>query len=442
MTWEILLDKDVQAFILEHEGDDVAALALKKPPNKDWPYPVILDQIKVRQKARLKTPKLRDTKGFVFPSHFLYEQVSSESCAAYKAQITRGLGGCFVDLTAGAGVDSFALAKNFTRGTLVEKNNRNASIILHNASRVGKGCGDSVCGEEGENSGDSEERKDNTEILIGESPKLDIKNMCAEEYVRELLVAGEKVSLVYIDPQRREGVGGGRRKAIFDFELCSPNILELLPDLAKISNVVLIKAAPFLDIDKAVKQLGSVQNPRIDVYVVQWRGDCREVLYMLDFCSPEYDNGALINAVDLDDYGNVQNSISFHMNDEYNAQVCYAMPEVGEYICEPDPAFLKAGCFKYISQYFCMCKLHAHTHLYVCKKKREDFTGKIYKIIGIFPVKSRVLPVGAADIAVRNFPQSVAALRNKLGLRDGGKYRVYATTTYDNKHRLILCEKG
>jgi len=416
MTWEIILDKDVQAFILEHEEDDVVALALKKPPSKDWPYPIILDQIKVRQKARLKTPKLRDTKGFVFPANFLYEQASSEACASYKAQIARGIGDGFVDLTAGVGVDSFALAENFKHGTLVEKNSQNAAILLHNTSLIGG--------------------------LDVDGGRLDVHEGEAEAYVYEQLLAkGDKVSLVYIDPQRRDDVGG--KKGLFDFELCSPNILELLPDLAKISKAVLIKTAPFLDIDKAVEQLGGClpQVPRIDVHVLQWRGDCKEVLYFLDFYAVAHKEGALITVVDLADTGEIKCGFSFNRDAERNVRVHYAMPEVGDYIYEPGPAFQKAGCFKYISHYYCMVKLHTHTHLYVCKEKRDNFSGKRYKIIGIFPLKSKVLPVKRADLAVRNFPQSVVALKKRLRLQDGGENRLYATTTYDDKHCLILCDK-
>jgi hypothetical protein len=413
MDWEILLDKDVQVFMDEHEGDDVAALALKKLPNKEWLYPLIFDQIKVRQKARLKTPKLRDTKGFVFPASFLYEQASSEACAAYKAQITRGLGDNFVDLTAGCGVDSFALAINFSQGALVEKNSQNSDLLAHNVA-----------------------------VMKNLQTQFDVKNMGAEEYVRELLASGEKVSLVYIDPQRREDVGG--RKGLFDFELCSPNILELLPDLAKISDKVMIKTAPLLDIDRAVEQLGScfLKVPSIDVHVLQWRGECKEVLYLLNFSASEHENGALITAVDLNGQGEVLNALSFHRDDERNARVCYAMPEIGDYICEPGPAFQKAGGFKYICEHFCINKLHQHTHLYVCTEKKRGFPGKEYKIVGIFSLKSKVLPVDCADLAIRNFPQSVATLRKKLRLDDGGKHRLYATTTYDNEHCLILCEKG
>ncbi len=410
MDWKKLLDKDVQDFISEHEGDDVAALALKKSPDKSWPYPIILDQIKVRQKARQKTPKLRDTKSFVFPPHFLYEQVSSEACASYKAQITRDMEGRFVDLTAGAGVDSFFLSENFSSGVLVEKNSGNAEILSHNVQITGH--------------------------------KLEVKNESAEDFVSKLLAKGDKVSLAYIDPQRREDAGG--RKGLFDLERCSPDILEILPDLAKVVGAVLIKTAPFLDIDKALGQLAGClpDAPRIDVHVSQWRGECKEVLYYIDFSASRHEDGALITAVDLGDDGAVKNSLSFRKRDERNAKVSYAMPEVGKYIHEPDPAFQKAGAFKYICQHFCIDKLHAHTHLYVSSGIKRDFPGKKYKIMGTFPLKSKVLPVGQADVAVRNFPQSAEALRKRLKLRDGGMHRVYATTTHDDRYCLILCEKG
>ena len=415
MSWEVILDKDVQAFIAEHENDDVATLALKKPPSEDWPYPLILDQIKVRQKAVVKTPKLRDTRSFVFPPYFLYEQASSEACANHKSLITKDFTGeVFVDLTAGCGVDSFALAKNFKRGVLIEKNSRNAEILRHNAG-----------------------------LFEGDDRAFFVHEGTAESYVKDTLLAKEKkVSLIYIDPQRREDSGG--KKGLYDFELCSPNILELLPDLKKVAGAVLIKTAPFLDIDKALEQIQSrfSESPRIGVHVLQWRGECKEVLYLLDFSGALHEDGALITAVDLDDKGEVVSRIAFRREEEREARASYALPQIGDYIYESGPAFQKAGGFKYLSEHFGVAKLHEHTHLYVCKTKKNDFPGKEYEIIGIFPPKAGSLPVKCADLAVRNFPQSVALLRKKLKLRDGGKHRIFATTTHDNKHFLILCNKS
>ncbi|MFP4386757.1 MAG: THUMP-like domain-containing protein [Alphaproteobacteria bacterium] len=416
MALDIFLDEGVRSFMQEHERAEVAALALKKPPCEDWPYPLILDQIKVRQKARFKTPVLCDTKGFVFPSSHLYEQASSESCAAYKANITRGCGDCFVDLTAGCGVDSFALVKNFRRGSLVEKNLDYARVLEHNADVLARGC----------------EAFGSVQVWQGE----------AQAYVYEMVKEGRRADLVFVDPQRRDNDVSGR-KGFFDFGTCSPNVLKLLPDLARVSKCVLIKAAPFLDIDKALEQLRSSvgRDCRIDVHVLQWRGECKEVLYFLRFSGSSGKDREIITAVDLDDAGDVQCEVSFSRTMERDALVTYAFPEVGDYIYEPGPAFQKAGGYKYLSQEFNMAKLHANTHLYISHSRNHYFPGKGYRVSGVFPLKLKSLPVNKADVAVRNFPLGVSALKKRLKIEDGGVYRLYACTTHDNKCTLVLCDK-
>ena len=47
-----------------------------------------------------------------------------------------------------------------------------------------------------------------------------------------------------------------------------------------------------------------------------------------------------------------------------------------------------------------------------------------------------------ANIAVRNFPLSAEALRKKLKLRDGGDVYLFATTTADGQHVIIICKKA
>jgi len=46
-----------------------------------------------------------------------------------------------------------------------------------------------------------------------------------------------------------------------------------------------------------------------------------------------------------------------------------------------------------------------------------------------------------ANMTVRNFPLSVNELRQKLRLKDGGDFYLFATTLADNQKVLILCEK-
>ena len=49
--------------------------------------------------------------------------------------------------------------------------------------------------------------------------------------------------------------------------------------------------------------------------------------------------------------------------------------------------------------------------------------------------------VGKANIAVRNFPMPVAALRRKLKLKDGGDVYLFATTSASGEHMLLRTGK-
>ena len=49
--------------------------------------------------------------------------------------------------------------------------------------------------------------------------------------------------------------------------------------------------------------------------------------------------------------------------------------------------------------------------------------------------------INQANIAVRNFPMSVAELRKRLRLREGGAVYIFATTDTQNQKRLLICEK-
>ena len=112
MNWQSLLEPDIQNFIRENENADIAKLALKKPPHSDWDYPLILSQIKARQKAKTKIPTWIETSGIIFPPPDILEQASSAATALYKSRLISGEK--FIDLTGGTGVDSWGFLQNFT----------------------------------------------------------------------------------------------------------------------------------------------------------------------------------------------------------------------------------------------------------------------------------------------------------------------------------------
>ncbi len=394
MSWQFLIGPEVQAFIRAHADDDVKALGLKKSPDASWSYPLVLDQIKVRQKARIKSPDLYETDGFIFPPNDVYEQSSSQACAAYKASLVSG--GSFADLTAGAGMDSFAFAKRCVVGLCVEKCRNYAEVLKHNASVV----------------------SDNIIVL----------NVSAEDFLEHC----EVMDMVFIDPQRRDN----SRKGLYDFSACSPDIVSLLPTLKQKARKVIIKASPFLDIERAVESLGCVN----EVHVVQWRGECKEVLYVLDFTHYVDPSMIEITAIDLNDDGSVKTKFSHTKTQDAQAEIEYAMPQ--SFICEPGPAFQKAGGLRAMGLTYGLKKLHPNTQLFTCDEMMREFPGKVYEVVDIVPVQAKSLPVKKADLCVRNFPADVKLLRKKLKLGEGGDARIYAVTLMNEDKRLIICKKG
>ncbi|MGH1456078.1 MAG: THUMP-like domain-containing protein [Alphaproteobacteria bacterium] len=394
MSWRALLKPEIQDFISVHHESDVRALAFKKAPDASWPYALILDQIKVRQKAKNKSPDLYDTDGFIFPHSDLFEQASSSACAYYKTRMTEN-DERFVDLTAGCGVDGFAFSGRFGNTVLVERDEKSAEILVYNASLF--------------------------------AADIDVICTDAVEYIQNMPPA----DLIFIDPQRREK----GRKGFFAFEDCSPNILDMMPVLREKSRRCIIKASPLLDIEKGIVTLGSVSQ----VHVVQWRGECKEVLFFLDFDVETCANDVVIKGVDLDESGAVKNAFSFCLGDEKELGVEYSLPQ--KYIYEPDPAFQKAGGFKSMAISFNLKKLHPNTHLYTSDHMVDGFPGRGCKIIDVVLVNRKALDIKNADLKIRNFPSTVKDLRRKLKLEDGGIHRVYAVSLMNGDKKLIICEK-
>lgn len=399
MSWRDLLKPEIQEFISAHHDSDLRSLALKKPPCDAWPYALIMDQIKVRQKAHIKTPNLYKTDGFIFPNSDLFEQASSYACSAYKTSLIEK-GERFVDLTAGCGVDGFAFSSFSKDSVLVERERANAELLAHNA------------------------------CLMGEH--VEVVHCDAESYVRDM----READTVFIDPQRREN----GRKGFFAFEDCSPNIVDLLAVLQKKARKLIVKASPLVDIEYGIRALGSV----VQVHVVQWQKECKEVLFVLDFSSECAFDAVEIIAVDLNDNGGVQSQFSFALGAEKNADVEYRLPQ--SYIYEPYPAFQKAGGFKSMALAYGLKKLHPHTHLYTSGDVIDRFPGRCTEVCDVVAANRKFLKIGGisidrADVVVRNFPAKVHDLKKKLKLSDGGEHRIYASTLCNNQKKLILCKK-
>jgi len=200
---------------------------------------------------------------------------------------------------------------------------------------------------------------------------------------------------------------------------------------------VMVKYSPMLDISLALKTLGNVR----EVHVVSVDNECKELLFLLSKTAgdaPQY------VAVNLKRSGE-KDRFSFTMAQEQQAEITFA-DAPGRYLYEPNASILKAGAFKSVAQSYSLQKLHINSHLYTSNVLVADFPGRIFEIETFFVPKKQnsksfTMETKKANIAVRNFPMTVAEIRRKTGLADGGDLYLFATTLSDERKVWIVCRK-
>lgn len=389
-----LLKPEIQQFIKAHEKDDPVTLILKHKEVYGVSMKLIAAQITARQKAKTKLPEWYASESVIFPPTISMEQCSSEITAKYKASIISG--NSLIDLTGGAGVDTYYLSKSFEKTTYIEQNEELASITSDNLRSLGA-----------------------TNIVC--------KNDKAENFLKH----ASKVDVIYLDPARRDE----HAQRVFRFGDCEPNVTEILPDLMSRANTVLVKASPMLDTESSVQDLRFVH----EIHIVSVENECKEVLYLL---RQHEENNPLIHTVNIRK-GGARQSFSFRKSSEVNATVEYGLPD--KFLYEPNSAILKAGAFKSIAQAYDIKKLHAHTHLYTSSTENTDFPGRRFSIINVVPYNKKAvaayLPGKKANISARNFPDEVSAIKKKLGLKDGGNIYLFAFTDKEENKRIAITER-
>ncbi len=393
--FNLLLQSELQHFIKQHENDDESALVLKYKDIFGVPSADVAQQITGRRKAKYKLPSFYNTPGIIYPSSLNLEQCSSESTARFKAGLCAGYRA--VDLTGGAGIDSFFLSQRFDEVIYVEKNETLVKVTMHNHGALGT---------------------------------KNITHYCQE--AASFIKANSKAfDLIYIDPSRRST----SNKKVFRFEECSPNVVSLLPNLLGISASVLIKASPLIDIKQGMRELGHVSH----VYVVGYNNECKEILFLVN---SNAGSSALIEAVDLSSGEAVDRSLSFKHGEEAKAEVRYAEPEL--YLYEPNAMILKAGAFRLVAAKYNLKKIAPNTHLYTSSEVVHPFPGKIYKVENYLKSNPKsvaeLLPSGKANIVTRNYPLTPAQVKSKLKLKDGGESFVIGFSGQKKKY-LALAKK-
>lgn len=375
-----ILFPEVQNFINANLHADLHSLLLKKSPFPEVSMQEIVQQIKGKQVAQKKFPFLLKD-GIVFPPQLNLEQASSEKTAQFKAQNLSGKK--FLDLTCGFGIDAFYLSENFDEVFLVEKNSDLIETVAHN-----------------------------WQIL---ERKAEFISQNLEEFLR---LNKYFFDVIYLDPARRDQ----NKNKVFLLEDLSPNILEVQDQLLNISEKVIIKLSPLIDL----KYLVSTVKNIFKIEIIAVKNDVKEVVLYLKKNSSEIIICSCVN-LETDD-----REFSFEFSEESAAEAIFGEPEAFIYIA--NNAILKAGTFNLISEKFNLKKLHPNTHIYTSNEKISDFPGRILKmeIITAKEIKKKE----KYNIIAKNYPLKPEEIKKKYGISDGGEaYLIFAQS---KKGKLIL----
>lgn len=487
-------------FIRQHQDDDVRQLAFlgSKYPEVDMPF--ALDQIRGRKMARTKLPRWASIDGIIYPPHISMEQCSSEQTALYKAELAARLLGLspsssengeekgkesenasnlhlseicefagkgavdsefakneatcekqqilteskenvneikeepheedfseetgFVDLTGGFGVDfSYIASRLGVKSMYVERQAHLCEAAKENFERLG--LKNAIV-----------KNGDGIEVLHSFASKNDDAASDSlginEEQSQSLLKTNLGLKLIFIDPARRDDAGN----KVVSLKDCTPDVTLLQEEMLSKADYIIIKLSPMLDWHRAVSELNSVQ----EVHIISVNNECKELLLVLS--ARNMGNLRIYCVNDAQSFVCEESDM-----EASSVKIAPFTLEEMQYLYEPNASLMKAGCFGVLSERYDARMLSKNSHLFVSREPIAVFPGRSFRIIAISSFNKKELKrhlsgITKANIATRNFPLSVAELRKRLKLKDGGETYIFATTLSDESHVLVITEKA
>ncbi|SHH09576.1 hypothetical protein SAMN04488116_3527 [Flagellimonas flava] len=389
---KLILNTGVQDFIKENLNTDIVSVLLKKLLFNGIAQKELAQQLESRKRAQEKLPTWFNSDGIFYPKKLHLEQTSSEITAHYKSRLVNG--NTLLDLTGGLGVDSYFFSKKMDWVTHCEMNAELSEIAIYNFKVLG--C---------EN---IEGVTENGLDYLAEKPR--------------------EWDWIFIDPSRRNNEKG----KVFRLEDCLPNVPRLLPLIFQKTKNVLIKTSPLLDIAQGISELQFVK----EVHAVAVKNEVKELLFVLE---KDFSGEIEIKTIDLKKDKEIQ--FDFRMIGENQVTVLLGPPE--NFLYEPNAAILKSGGFKSIGAHYGLKKLHPHSHLYT-SETLVDFPGRRFEILEVLPYSKHALKrmsIQKANITTRNFPLSVAELRKKHKITDGGELYLFFTKSINDNLMAIITRK-
>lgn len=386
-----ILNKNVQDFINQNLKTDITKLVLKGSPFTAVSIQEIAEQIISKNKCKKKLPAWFSSQNIYYPNKLNIEQTSSEKTANYKKTLVFGEN--LIDITGGFGVDAYYFSQKIKNIIHCEINERLSSIVNYNFKQF------SI---------------KNIQTFSGSG--LDFIENTSTNF-----------DWIYTDPSRRNDIKG----KVFLLDDCLPNIPKNIDFIFSKTKNLLIKTSPILDITSAINELKFVK----EIHIIALENEVKEVLFILE---KNYESAIEVKTINLTK--TIAQKFKYIL--QHKSFATYSEPK--KYLFEPNSAILKSGGFNQISEQLEVDKLHQHSHLYTSNDNIE-FPGRKFEILHcIFYDKKKLkklISSKKANITTRNFPETVAQIRKKTGLKDGGSTYLFFTTNLNNKHIILVCSK-
>lgn len=360
----------------------------------------------------------------------------------------------FVDLTGGFGVDfSYIASRLGVKSMYVERQAHLCEAAKENFGRLG--LKNAIV-----------KNGDGIEVLHSFASKKEAAASdslgITEDQSQSLLKTNLGLKLIFIDPARRDDAGN----KVVSLKDCTPDVTLLQEEMLSKADYVIIKLSPMLDWHRAVSELNCVQ----EVHIISVNNECKELLLVLsarnmddmrassadgesgedEIDGAEGTDGEVKHAGNLRIYciNDAQSFVCDELDMESSSvKIAPSTLEEMLYLYEPNASLMKAGCFSVLSERYGARMLSKNSHLFVSREPIAVFPGRIFRIIVVSSFNKKELKrhlsgITKANIATRNFPLSVAELRKRLKLKDGGETYIFATTLSDESHVLMITEKA
>lgn len=305
------------------------------------------------------------------------------------------------DLTGGFGVDFSFTSCAFAAATYVERNEQLCHIVEHNLPLLGLNNATVVCAD-------------------------------AVEYLSTV----EPQTMLFLDPARRDE-HGAKTVMLAD---CTPDVVQLLPKLLEKSRFTMLKLSPMLDWHKAVDDLqGAVR----EVHIVSVGGECKELLLVL---STVVESELKVYCADLSTASAPSSLFVYTPGSSAPGVNSKLKTQNSKFVHEPNASIMKAGCFDELAAAYGASPVSRNSHLFLSDEPIEDFPGRSFVVERVTTMnkgelRKALVGIEKANIATRNFPLTVAELRKRLKIKDGGDVYIFATTTAEGEHLLLISRK-